>query len=242
LNLTKESSILIRSQDHGTSGPVHLTYGDAWIPKLGDIYTAAEQVDLATNPDINSGNPMGLGMGSCCIYKGQRLTSSIAYLSQPLSNLSILPNSGVSKVIFDDKRAIGIETFDGRKFYATKDVILSGGALNTPQILMLSGVGPEEELQKHGIPLLHNLPMVGKNLQDHCYSSIGIVMKRDARSPTGGLVQNPSPMGWFKSSAIFESDEYKSLPDQTKIFLQKPTTPGFEIATVINIIYRELQR
>lgn len=219
-------------QDHSNSGPLDLTYGDAWLPNVGDIFVAAEQSGLRNNTDVNSGNPIGMGMGSVCIFKGQRLTASTAYLKNPPSNLTILTNSAVANIIFQDKRAIGVKTIHGRTFHAKKEVIISGGAINSPQILMLSGVGPENELSKHGIPLIHHLPMVGQNLQDHCFSSAGVVMKRGKNTPASGQAQVPSPMGWFKLPSVLESMEYQALPEQMKSFLHKPTIPGFEIATV----------
>jgi choline dehydrogenase-like flavoprotein len=134
---------------------------------VGDIFVAAEQTGMGTNRDVNSGDPIGMGMGTVCIYKGQRLTASSAYLSSPLPNLTVVPNSSVARILFKGKTAVGVETISSRTFYARKEVIISGGALNTPQIMMLSGIGPREELEKHRISVVHDLPTVGKNLQDH---------------------------------------------------------------------------
>jgi choline dehydrogenase-like flavoprotein len=224
--------ILTVSQDHSSSGSLHLTYGDSWLPNVGDIFIAAEQSGLRTNKDVNSGDPIGMGMGSVCIYEGKRLTASSAYLAHPPSNLTVLPNSPVANVIFNGKTATGVKTIDGRTFYATKEVIISGGALNTPQILMLSGIGPQHELEKHGIPVIHDLPMLGQNLQDHCSSSVGIAMKREANNPSSGHSQIPAPMGWFKLPKLQTSEEYSTLTNRMKSFLQKPTIPAFEVATV----------
>lgn len=169
-------------------------------------------------------------MGTVCIHKGQRLTASIAYLSQPPSNLQILPNSGVAKILFKEKRATGAQTLDGRQFFARKEVIVSGGALNTPPILMHSGIGPREQLEKHGIPLIQELPQLGRNLQDHCFSSVGIVMKKDPDAVE--IQQSPTPMGWFKIPSILTSPEFESLPLATRTFLNNPAVPSIEIATV----------
>ncbi|KUJ16043.1 alcohol oxidase [Mollisia scopiformis] len=225
--------VCARPEDHSTAGPLHLTYGDSWVSDLEDIFMAAEQAGLKSNSDVNSGNPIGMGMGSVCIYKGQRLTSSIAYLSDPPMNLRILSDAGVASVLLDGKRAVGVETLDSRRFYARREVILSAGALNTPQILMLSGIGPREELEKHGIKLQHDLPQLGRNLQDHCFSSVGIVMEEDGRSPHEGKKQSPTPMGWAKLDSVFASKEYKALPRQQQDFLPAPTVPSMEIATHI---------
>jgi choline dehydrogenase-like flavoprotein len=223
---------LTGSADHGNSGPVHLTYGDSWLPDLGDIFVAAEESGLKTNLDINSGDAIGMGMGSVCMYKGQRLTSSSTYLAGSPDNLTVMPNASVSRIIFKGSTAIGVETIKGEKFLAAKEVIVSGGALNTPQILMLSGVGPEEELKKFQIPVVQHLPMVGRNLQDHCFSPIGIVMKEDETKSTDGGTQSPSPMGWFKLPSVLASPEYEMLESRKREFLQRPTVPSYEIATV----------
>ena len=202
---------------------------------MGDIFVAAQQSGLKANQDVNSGDPLGMGMGSVCIHEGQRLTASIAYLSQPPSNLTICTDSAVAKVLFTGQKATGVKTTDGRIFYSEKEVIISGGAINTPKILMLSGVGPKEELEKHGIPILHDLPQLGKNLQDHCFSSVGIVMEKDLNTIVGAQ-QSPTPMGWFDLPSVRSSQEYETLPKQTKEFMCSPTIPIIEIATV-GILY-----
>jgi len=171
-------------------------------------------------------------MGSVCIAKGIRATSASAYLSQPPPNLKILVNASVARVLFKNKRADGVECNDGRRLFARKEVILSGGALNTPQTLKLSGIGPAEELQQHGIALVHELPMVGENLQDHCFSTVGIALEKDANLPAGPPSQSPTPMGWFKLPSVESSSEFQQLPTRVQEHMRKPTVPAMEIATV----------
>jgi len=108
--------------------------------------------------------------------------------------------------------------------------VVSGGALNTPQILMLSGIGPKEELRKHGIHVVQDLPMVGQNLEDHCFSPIGISLEQNEKTIGGN--QSPSPMGWFKLPSVLSSAEYEGISPRMKKFLDKPTVPIFEISTV----------
>lgn len=238
--VSRASSYTDTASDHSTSGSVHLTYGDSWLSDVGDIFLAAEQSRLPTNQDVNSGNPIGMGLGSMSIYKGQRVTAADAYLLHPPPNLTIVSNAVAAKIICKDKKAVGVKTVDGRGFYARKEVIVSAGALNTPQILMLSGIGSQEELKQHEIPVIHDLPMVGKNLQDHCFSSVGIVMTRDENTPPNGQRQSPTPMGWFKLPSVLSSSEYKSLPQDIQDFLQEPTVPLYEIATVSHFLLRYL--
>lgn len=232
-----ENVISAKIEDHSTKGNLNLTYGEEWLPDVGDIFTAAEQVGHRVNHDVNNGDPIGMGMGSVCISKDFRATSSSAYLSRPPPNLKIVVNAPIARVLFQEKRAIGVETVDGREFMAQKEVILSGGALNTPQILKLSGIGPADELKQYGIPLVHELPMVGTNLQDHCFSTVGIVLKKDMDLPLGPLNQSPTPMGWFKLPSVESSSEFKQLPTIIKKHMQKPTVPAMEIATVSSVIF-----
>jgi choline dehydrogenase-like flavoprotein len=221
-----------KMEEHSTKGNLHLAYGEKWLPDVGDVFVAAEQVGHRVNQDVNNGDPIGLGMGSVCIAKDFRATSSSAYLSHPPPNLNIMVNAPIARVLFAEKRSTGVETIDGRRLVARKEVILSGGALNTPQILKLSGIGPTEELKKHGIPLVCDLPMVGENLQDHCFSTVGIVLEKDTSLPPGPETQSPTPMGWFKLPSVTTSPEFAQLPTRVQQHMQKPTVPAMELATV----------
>ncbi|KAL5117207.1 hypothetical protein ACEQ8H_004896 [Pleosporales sp. CAS-2024a] len=220
-----------RIEDHSTTGNVTLTYGEEWLPDVGDVFTAAQQAGHAINQDVNDGDPIGMGMGSVCIANGVRATSSSAYLSQPPPNLKIIVNTPTARVLFHQNRALGVEAIDGRRFLARKEVILSAGTVNTPQILKLSGIGPARELKTHGIPLVHELPNVGENLRDHCFSTVGIVLQKDTSLPRGPENQSPTPMGWFKLPSVEASSEFQQLPPHVKQHMQKPTVPAMEIAT-----------
>lgn len=194
-------------------------------------------------------------MGPSCIFDGSRKSSSASYLRTVPSNLTIELNSQVAKVIISGDCAKGVRTIDGREFYALKEVVISGGAINSPQLLMLSGIGPKEELKRHSIPISHELPHVGKNLQDHCFSTATLLQtpgpqsrvafefsqqpKQAARrefveSGTGPFSQtyNPCPMGWFKIDAVFNSPEFQALPPHIQEFHLQESVPMMEICTV----------
>ncbi|KAI4598546.1 hypothetical protein KJ359_002957 [Pestalotiopsis sp. 9143b] len=120
-----------KDEEHGIGGAVDVSYQDEWLPTVKDIFKAADQVGFGVNPDVNNGNPIGVGMGMACIYKGVRVTSSSAYLSKPPGNLTIIASAHVAKIILSGKIAQGVETTDGQRFAAKKEVIVSGGAINT---------------------------------------------------------------------------------------------------------------
>lgn len=225
---------------------MHISYGDIHRKNVSDVFTAANQCGLGTNKDINSGNPIGLGMGAATAHEGRRVTASGAYLSNVPPNLNITLNSTVAKVLLsaDGKTAQGVVTIDGRQFFARHEIVISGGALNSPQILLLSGIGPAEELAQLQIPVLADHPQVGKNLQDHCASPLTVLQKpgtsqwacfTEEETPEASSMSQlfmPSPMGWFKGDAVYKSSEFKALPEQTQQYLMKPTVPIFEICTV----------
>jgi choline dehydrogenase-like flavoprotein len=203
------------------------------MANVGDIFVAAAQAGLPLNQDVNSGDPIGMGMGTVSIASdGRRLTAANAYLQYVASNLTITANTTIGRVILENKRAIGVETVSGKIYRARREVILSGGAINTPQLLLLSGVGPANELGRHGIKQLRELPMVGQNLQDHCFSAMGIVL--DRKADTSVVSQSPSPMGWFKLSDVAETQECIGLPEQIHKHRSRATVPDVEIATVLD--------
>ncbi|KAH8676139.1 hypothetical protein BX600DRAFT_508317 [Xylariales sp. PMI_506] len=217
-----------KDEDHGIGGAVDISYQENWLPTTRDVFVAADQVGFGVNPDVNSGKPIGMGIGTVCIYQGTRVTSSSAYLANPPRNLTIVSDAQIAKVILSNNVAVGVATIDGRQFMARKEVIVSGGALNTPQILLLSGIGPVDELKKTGIVASHDLPQVGRNLQDHCFSTAGIVIEK---KHSESFKQSPSPMGWFQVPAVLQSQEFGDLPSNLQSFLQKPDVPNWEMAT-----------
>lgn len=204
------------------------------MANVGDIFVAAAQAGLPLNEDVNSGDPIGMGMGTVSITPdGRRLTAADAYLQPIPTNLTILEDAMVSRVTFENKRASGVETLSGKTYRAKCEIILSGGAINTPQLLLLSGVGPAEELSRHEIEQVQELPMVGQNLQDHCFSAMGIVLDRKADKDV--VSQSPSPMGWFKLADIADTQECIGLPEHIRLHRSRVTVPDFEIATVCKL-------
>lgn len=157
---------------HGEGGPLNVANLRAQNPTVQNFLDAATQLQLPLNEDFNGANQEGCGAYHVTQKGGQRCSAAVAYIN-PVAhrqNLNVVTDARVARVVFEGKKAVGvIERRGGQERYleARKGVILSAGSFQSPQILMLSGVGPADALSKAGIPVLHNLAGVGQNLHDH---------------------------------------------------------------------------
>jgi choline dehydrogenase len=143
--------------------------------ELCDAFIAAAQkLGIPRNDDFNGAKQEGTGYYRATAYRGRRRSTAIAYLRpvEKLPNLRVEVNALVTKVIFEGKRAVGVQYRVGgqnKTVNAKREVILSGGTFNSPQLLELSGVGARKRLEHLGIPVVHDAPGVGERLQDHFY-------------------------------------------------------------------------
>ncbi len=156
----------------GRHGP--LSVSDSLVTRecVDRYLDAAVNAGYPTNEDYNGANQEGVGHFQLTMRNGRRCSSAVAYLgpARRRPNLSILTNCPAERIIFDGKRATGVKvSHQGRTktIHVKKEIILSAGALASPQLLMVSGIGDPDELKKHGIEVRHALKGVGKNLQDH---------------------------------------------------------------------------
>lgn len=160
-------------------GPTRGTEGPLWASSIkapnelvdAFINTAHSQGVKITN-DFNTGDQEGVGYYQLTTRQGKRCSSAVAYLNsaRKRNNLRIITNAEVTRIIMEGKRAAGVNYRKAGKqetLHARKEVILCAGALQSPQLLQLSGIGPSWLLQKFGVPVVHELPGVGENLQDH---------------------------------------------------------------------------
>lgn len=159
----------------------------AWV-------AAAQEYGLPFNRDFNAATTYGVGAYQLSIKGHWRSSSATAFLKPALSrpNLTLLTRAHVTRVLFDGKIAEGVEWIKKGRVHETmakRDIILAGGALQSPQILQLSGVGPRDLLTKHGIDVVHDASEVGNNLQDH-YQMRSIVRLRERNSLNDGT-RNP---------------------------------------------------
>ncbi len=160
------------SKYHGGDGPLGVSDHTHENPLSPVFVKAAEQAGFPLTDDFNGAEQQGFGWYQTTTRKGSRSSSAEAYLKPVRSrpNLTVLTGATVSRVTFDGDRANGVVYSISGKGYsegASREVILSGGALNSPQLLMLSGIGPAAQLRQHGIDVRVDLPGVGGNLQDH---------------------------------------------------------------------------
>jgi choline dehydrogenase len=156
----------------GTSGPLVLERGPAASPLFAAFFEAAQQAGYSRTDDVNGFRQEGFAPFDRNIHRGRRLSAARAYLHPVMhrANLTVQCRAFVTKVIFDRKRAVGIEYRRGSgqpRRARGGEIILSGGAINSPQLLQLSGVGEAGLLRRAGLDARHDLPGVGQNLQDH---------------------------------------------------------------------------
>lgn len=194
----KKSENNVRGGDefHGDSGPLYVSDAVSSYSIDDCFIEGSRQAGFPLNNDFNGKNFEGAGYYQFTLKDGERCSAANAYL-KPIAkrkNLHIECEATVNKVIFKDKRAIGVEYIQNgiiQKVYADKEVLLCGGTFNSPQILMLSGIGEKDELERFRIPVVQHLPGVGKNLREHVDSC---VLTKSLK--TDGITINP--MGLFR--------------------------------------------
>lgn len=163
---------------------------------------ASQEIGIPYNPDCNGEQQEGVGYFQQTSFKGFRKSSYRSFLNRKIrgrKNLTIVTNTQISKLIFEDKRVIGVNCIQSynqpdKTIYANNEVILSAGSISSPQILQLSGIGDAKQLEKLGIDVVHNNPAVGKNLQDHL--QVRMVFKTNTRT------LNDELNTWWKKALI----------------------------------------
>jgi choline dehydrogenase len=192
---------------HGGLGPLYVSDVKNDYPLNDRFLEASHQAGFPLNNDFNGQNFEGAGYFQFTIKDGERCGVSSAYLKPAMErrNLKVECEAFVNRIIFKDKKAVAVEYQQNNKLftiYARKEIILCGGAFNSPQILMLSGVGAKEELAEFNIPLVYDLPGVGKNLQEHVDACVLVKsLKKDGFSvgPGGLMKMLPEVVKYYKS-------------------------------------------
>lgn len=170
--LRAEDNQVFGAPYHGRGGPLTVSPLRTGNPVAEAFVQAGEQCGHARNPDFNGAQQEGVGHYQVTQRDGLRCSAAKAYLDpvRGRANLQVCTGAHATRVLFEGRRAVGVEYLQaGRRevVRARREVLLCGGAFGSPQLLLLSGVGPADELARHGIAVVHALPGVGANLQDH---------------------------------------------------------------------------
>lgn len=161
--------------NRGTEGPLAVSDPQIKHPSSHLFIEAAHRAGIPINTDLNGPDPEGVGFYQHTIDKGVRCSSYEAYLAPVRNrrNLTVITSAHARRIVVQERRAIGVEVLENGQvhtFHASREVILASGALGSPHLLMLSGIGDGDALRQHGISTVAHLPGVGKNLQDHYYA------------------------------------------------------------------------
>ncbi|MGU3782453.1 GMC family oxidoreductase [Burkholderia metallica] len=242
----------IGNEWHGRGGPLWVSDLRTDNPFQARWLEAGRQCGLPITDDFNGAEQEGVGIYQVTQKHGERWSAARAYLFPHMkarANLTVETGAQVTRIVFDGNRAVGVEIMRAgnvETVWAKKEVILCAGALQSPQLLMLSGVGPKAELQRHGIAVVADLPGVGENLQDHpdfvvsyktnSLDALGVSLRgglktlRDIRqyrhSRTGTLTTNFAEGGAF----------LKTRPD-----LERPDVQMHFVVAPVNDHGRKLQ-
>jgi choline dehydrogenase len=235
-----EQNHCLNDSYHGQHGPLSVIEVSCPSALNAAFLQAAQLNGIGLAPDYNGAEQEGAFMYQVTQRNGERCSAAKAFLTPNLDrrNLKIVTNATVERVLVDSGRAVGVQLLRGSEQVVLKvrhEVVLSAGSFGSPQVLMLSGIGPRQELQKHGISVIHELPGVGQNLQDHIdyvftyrspnktdtfgfsptFSWKMLKAMAQWRRERKGLVTSP----FAESGAFFKSQPELSMPDLQLIFV-----------------------
>ncbi|MFF4422427.1 choline dehydrogenase [Streptomyces sp. NPDC001549] len=221
----------------GHEGPLVLERGPASSPLFPAFLQAVQEAGHPRTDDVNGYRQEGFAPFDRNVHRGRRLSASKAYLGpvKRRPNLDVRTRALATRVLFEGKRAVGVEYRRGRgkvRQVRAREVILCGGAINSPQLLQLSGVGNAEELEPLGIDVVHHLPGVGENLQDHLEVYVQHACKQPVsmqpylakwRAPLIGLQwllrKGPAATNHFEAGGFVRSNEDVDYPNLMFHFL-----------------------
>ena len=221
----------------GGDGPLKLERGPSKGPLFKQFFEAVQQAGFNITDDVNGYRQEGFARFDRNVYRGRRLSAARAYLYpvKKRKNLEVKTRAMVTKVIFEGKTAVGVEVLiKGKKqIFNGKDIILSGGAINTPQILQLSGVGNSKDLEPLGVKMVHHLPGVGANLQDH----LEVYVQYKCKQP---VTQQPSLKFWKRPWIGFLWLFFRTGPGATNHFEAGGFTRSNDEVKYPNLMYHFL--
>ena len=187
-----ESDLDIQDDFHGTDGPmpVRRRQSAAWPDIQRVFYDACLQAGFGATDDTNGPNPSGVGVSPTNNLDGVRMSAAITHLNPMRHRVNLTVRGGVyvRKILFEGSKAVGVEAESGGEVFTLQAdrVVLSAGAIRSPQLLMLSGIGPKDQIEQFGIPLIYELPGVGQSLWNHLSAHLTFKVK-DGKTLTTGL-------------------------------------------------------
>lgn len=202
----------------GSSGPLHTRYGRMRNPLYRVFIDAAREAGYPETADVNGFQQEGFGRFDMTVFRGRRWSAASAYLRPAMrrQNVAVRTHALATRILFEGRRATGVAYLrDGGEHtvMAAREVIVSGGAINSPQLLKLSGIGPGAELREAGLPVIHDAPGVGENLQDHLEFYFQVASKEPVTlfSSTGFLSRAMVGLQWMvKADGLGASNHFES--------------------------------
>jgi len=232
-----ETRLIGADKYHGDKGPLKLTTPKNENPLFQAFFDSVQEAGYPLTDDVNGAQQEGFGKFDQAIYKSRRMNAARAYIHpvKKRKNLTVLTRAMVHRILFDGKKAVGVEYKRKGKIHKVyaQETICCGGSINSPQLLQLSGVGNEKDLKQHDIKVVHHLPGVGENLQDHLEVYVQWACKKPIseysslnpwRAPKIGFDwlfrrKGPGATNHFEAGGFIKSNEDKEYPDLQFHFL-----------------------
>ncbi len=236
--LRSEGNAILSGPMHGTDGPLGVSDLPDPQPVTRAFVQSCQELGMPYNPDFNGASQAGAGVYQTTTRNRRRCSAAVGYLRPAAGRPNLRVETGclATRVLFEGNRAVGVEVSAGgtkREFRADREVVVASGAVGTPKLMMLSGVGPAWHLREHGIDVVHDLPGVGENLNDH----YGIDIVAEVRDRAGlnrynkwrwaawaGLQYSlfrsgPATSNVVEGGAFWFADSSRAIPDLQFHFL-----------------------
>lgn len=223
---------------HGYGGPLHVERLKRMTPITGVFVRAACEAGHSINEDFNGGTQEGFGVYQTNIHRGKRFSAVDAFLRPAMRrpNLKVVVEAPVQRMLFEGRRATGVEYLLGTHLVraeARREVLLCAGAIGSPQLLLCSGVGPARHLREHDIPVLHDLPGVGENLQDHLMGMLSYACTEE-----GITLDKAETLGSMLQYLLFRSGPFASNIGEAGGFIRShPDLPAADIQVIFGPAY-----
>lgn len=235
---------------HGVDGPLNVTFAQHHKTGLAEAFVAAcTATGIPANDDFNGAQQEGAGLMQFTIKNARRHSTARAFLMPAIArkNLTVITGAHTKQILIENDVAVGVDFFSNggavQAVYATKEIILSAGAFGSPQLLMVSGIGPAETLKKQGVKIKKELPGVGRNLQDHLFYAVSSLCRKPITnnhymSTTRQWMavanyflfkKGPLTLGPLEANAFVRSSSAEKRPDLQLQFT--PTHAGNDYAT-----------